>query len=166
MHKLNLVFKFMLCVASVFTTCVNAQAVFMCTGDDGVVEYTNNRSKNCKELKLQKLNVIPSSNYSKPSSGSSNIKNDSFSPLPAFPNVTQNVQQQRDNDRKNILGKELDTENKKLQELQKEYNGGMPERRGDEKNYQKYLDRVEQLKKDITRAQGNVESLKKEMGLK
>jgi hypothetical protein len=145
-------------------TLANAQAVFMCTGDDGVVEYTNSKNKNCKELKLQKLNIIPSSNYPK-SLGSASTKIDN-APLPSFPNVTQNVQQQRDNDRKSILGKELDIEAKKLQDLQKEYNGGMPERRGDEKNYQKYLDRLEQLKKDMSRTQGNIESLRKEMGLK
>ena len=37
-------------------------------------------------------------------------------------------------------------EEERLAALQKEYNNGEPERRGDERNYQKYLDRVAELK--------------------
>ncbi len=164
MHELNKLFcKLTICAFSVFSVHANAQSVFVCSSEDGTVEYTNNlKSKNCKELKIQKSNVIPSSAKS---SNSFSNKNANIT-LPPFPSISQNVQQQRDGDRKNILSKELDTENKKLQDLQKEYNGGMPERQGNEKNYQKYLDRVEQMKKDITRSQGNIESLKKEMGVK
>ncbi|MFM2344390.1 MAG: hypothetical protein RLZZ210_1000 [Pseudomonadota bacterium] len=170
MHELSSILsKFMICaslVCSTYSTYASAQ-VFMCTGDDGVVEYTNNKNKNCKELKLQKLNVIPSSPspYSSPSSNKDSFRNNANLPLPSFPSVSPNTQLQRDNDRKSILGKELSAESKKLQDLQKEYNAGQPERKGDEKNYQKYLDRVEQLKKEVQRAQGNVDSIKKEMGL-
>ena len=42
-------------------------------------------------------------------------------------------------------------EEEQLGRLQKEYNNGEPERQGDEKNYQKYLDRVAEMKAGIER---------------
>jgi uncharacterized protein YdcH (DUF465 family) len=47
--------------------------------------------------------------------------------------------------------------------LKKEYNGGEPERLGNEKNYAKYLDRTEMLKNDIARTEKNTEALKREV---
>ena len=51
----------------------------------------------------------------------------------------------------------------RLGELRAEFNGGEPERRGDERNYQKYVDRVQRLKDDIARTESSVSSLKREM---
>ena len=51
----------------------------------------------------------------------------------------------------------------KLAALQKDYNNGEPERRGDERNYQKYLDRVEEMKAALTRKEADVASLKREL---
>ena len=70
----------------------------------------------------------------------------------------------REQDRKRILAEELANEEKRLSEIKKEFNGGEPERNGDERNYQKYLDRTEKLKADLSRAEQNVEALKREMG--
>jgi hypothetical protein len=50
-----------------------------------------------------------------------------------------------------------------MTEQKKEFNGGEPERRGDERNYQKYLDRVEKLKEDIQRSENNLKSLDREL---
>ena len=40
---------------------------------------------------------------------------------------------------------------------------GQPERQGDERNYQKYLDRVEQMRGDIARTEANIASVKREL---
>jgi len=53
-----------------------------------------------------------------------------------------------------------------LAALQKEYNNGQPERRGDEKNAQKYLDRVAELKAAVTRKEADVAALRRELGNK
>ena len=47
--------------------------------------------------------------------------------------------------------------------LQMEYNNGQPERIGNEKNYQKYLDRVAGLKQNIQFTQSNIEALRREL---
>lgn len=62
-----------------------------------------------------------------------------------------------------MLEAELSEEERKLQALQAEYNNGQPERQGNERNYQKYLDRTAQLKSDIERSQANVESIRREL---
>ncbi len=80
-----------------------------------------------------------------------------------FPKVDPAAQRARDSDRRRILDDEAKKEESRLAELQKEYNAGEPERRGDERNYQKYLDRVQRLKEDIARTEGNLATIRREL---
>ncbi|MGA0612644.1 hypothetical protein [Caldimonas sp. KR1-144] len=73
-------------------------------------------------------------------------------------------QRARDADKRRILEDELRREEERLASLQKEYNNGEPERRGDERNYQKYLDRVADLKASIERSQADIAALRREIG--
>jgi hypothetical protein len=50
----------------------------------------------------------------------------------------------------------------KLAEIE-EFNNGEPERCGDERNYQRYLDRVEEMKAAIARTQSDLAALKREL---
>lgn len=72
-------------------------------------------------------------------------------------------QRARDSDARKILETELKREDAKLAELRRELNNGEPERRGDERNYQKYLDRVEELKAAVERKQSDVAALRREL---
>jgi hypothetical protein len=47
--------------------------------------------------------------------------------------------------------------------MEKEFNGGQPERLGDEKNYQKYLDRVAEMRSAIERKQIDIAALRREI---
>jgi len=47
--------------------------------------------------------------------------------------------------------------------LQKDYNNGEPERRGDERNYQRYIDRVAEMKLAIARKEADIAALKREI---
>jgi hypothetical protein len=47
--------------------------------------------------------------------------------------------------------------------MEKEFNDGQPERRGDEKNFQKYLDRVAEMRSAIARKQIDIAALKREL---
>ncbi len=82
---------------------------------------------------------------------------------PNFPRVDTSEQKARDADRRAILTDELNTENRKLADLRKEFNNGEPERRADERNAAKYQERVAGLKDSIARAENNVEMLKREL---
>lgn len=72
-------------------------------------------------------------------------------------------QKARDTDARRILEAELRKEEDTLSTLRKDFNDGQPERRGDERNYQKYLDRVEEMKAAITRKEADVAALKREL---
>jgi chromosome segregation ATPase len=77
--------------------------------------------------------------------------------------VNANEQRARDSDARRILQDELKREEDKLAALQKEYNNGEPERRGDERNYQKYIDRVADMKAEIARKESDVAALRREL---
>lgn len=84
-------------------------------------------------------------------------------PRPADSKVDPNEQRSRDSDARRILEAELRTETERLVMLQKEYNNGEPERRGDERNYQKYLERVAEMKAGIARKESDIAALKREL---
>ena len=73
------------------------------------------------------------------------------------------AQRARDTDARRILEGELHNEEGKLGAMEKEFNGGQPERQGDEKNYQKYLDRVEQMRAAIARKQTDIAAIRREI---
>ena len=73
------------------------------------------------------------------------------------------AQRERDSDARRILSDELQREEERLARLRQEFNGGQPERRGDERNYQKYLDRVAEMRATLTRREADVAALKREL---
>lgn len=78
--------------------------------------------------------------------------------------VDAQAQRSRDGERRTVLQNELRSAEAKLAELQRDYNGGNPERQGAERNnYQKYLDRVAELKAGITRQEADIEAIKREI---
>ncbi len=78
--------------------------------------------------------------------------------------VDANEQRARDTDARRILEDELRKEEQQLAALQKEYNNGEPERRGDERNFQKYQDRVAELKAALARKESDIAALRRELG--
>ena len=79
--------------------------------------------------------------------------------------VDADNQRARDADARLILEAELKKAEARYGELVKEYNNGEPEKIGPEhRNYQKYLDRVAELKAGIARAESDIAGLKRELG--
>lgn len=153
--------------------------IWRCEGAGGVVEYSNNpasgRSANCRTVDLPAITTIPAPRLpaqapaARPPAASASSASSAGTAAPAgaaagsFPRVEANAQRTRDLDRRRILEDELRREETRLADLRGEFNGGEPERRGDERNYQKYLDRVQRLKDDIARSESAVASLRREM---
>ena len=73
------------------------------------------------------------------------------------------AQRARDSDARRILEGELRAEEEKLAAMQKEFNNGQPERQGDEKNFQKYIDRVAEMRAAIARKQTDIAALQREI---
>jgi len=82
---------------------------------------------------------------------------------PAGSKVDPADQRARDSDARRILEGELKREEDRLAEMKAEFNNGEPERQGNEKNYQKYLDRVADMKAAIGRKESDIAALKREI---
>ena len=82
---------------------------------------------------------------------------------PAATRIDPAEQRARDSDARRILEAELKREEERLAFMRTEFNNGQPERRGDEKNYQKYLDRVADMKSALARKENDIASIKREL---
>jgi len=132
---------------------VPAQAdIFKCADDDGHVTYSNVASKNCKKLNLDPVNSAPPA------------KAAPRTPTPAtFPKVDENTQKARDTDRRRILESELAAEQRNLEQVKKELAEQEAIRTGDERNYQKMLDRLQPFKDRAALHERNIEAIRKEI---
>jgi chromosome segregation ATPase len=146
-----------------FTLLCACSVLHPAAAQDGAIyrcgnEYTNTATaeqmKNCKLVTGGNVTVLQSAKPATKASGSA--KTAASAPLEA--------QRQRDNDSRAILESELKKTQARLNELNKDYNNGEPEKRGDEaRNYQKYQDRVAELKANIARAQSDIDGLTREI---
>lgn len=136
--------------------------VYRCPGNlyTDALSAKEARDKGCKTLEGAPITVI----QSQVPRGASTARSGSATPAGGGERVGAEDQKARDSDAKRILEAELKKEEDALAALRKDYNEGQPERRGDERNYQKYLDRVEEMKAAITRKEADVAALKRELG--
>jgi hypothetical protein len=87
------------------------------------------------------------------------------SAAPPAARVDAAEQKARDSDARLILEAELKKAEARHAELSREYNNGEPEKRGNEsRNYQKYLDRVAELKADLSRTESDIAGIRRELG--
>lgn len=133
-----------------------AQAqIYECVDANGNKRFTNIKSeaKGCKQLDVGPINTVPA--YKPAPKGA---------PAPAnFPKVDATTQRERDTDRRRILEQELATEQKQLAAAQKALAEQQAIRQGDERNYQRVLDRLEPYQKRVKQHEENIESLKREL---
>jgi hypothetical protein len=73
------------------------------------------------------------------------------------------VQKARDSDARRILEAELKRDEQALADMKREYNNGEPERRGDERNYARYLERVAEMKAAIGRKEADIAAIRREL---
>jgi hypothetical protein len=116
------------------------------------------REKGCRVIEGAAITVVQSPPRAR-SSGSAAAS----TARPGEARVDPAAQRLRDSDARRILADELRTEEERLAALQKEYNNGEPERRGDERNFQKYIDRVAEMKAAITRKEADIAAIKREL---
>ncbi|CAN7595115.1 hypothetical protein [Polaromonas sp. LjRoot131] len=142
-----------------------AQQVFRCAGIGGSTpEYINNakeaQTRSCKLVSGGNVTVVQSTPVAKSTSSSSSASTSTVRVATA----SGPEQRARDSDSRAILEAELKKAEAKLAEQQKEFNNGEPEKQGIEgRNYQRYLDRVAELKDSIARNQSDIAGLKREI---
>jgi hypothetical protein len=115
-------------------------------------------AKGCKPLEISQPTTVPAPQKPKPQPSAPNGAS-----RPEGTKVDPGEQRARDSDARRILEAELKREEEALAVLQKEFNNGEPERQGGERNYQKYLDRVEAMRADIARKQADLAAIRREL---
>ena len=74
------------------------------------------------------------------------------------------VQRARDADARRILETELRREEERLELLKREFNNGEPERRGEERNFALYQQRVAEMRAAIGRKEADIAAIRRELG--
>lgn len=138
--------------------------VYVCVDEDGRREYKNTgATRGCKRVDLPGLSMVPAPTPAPAARPQPAVARPAAAPVD-FPKVDSATQRARDSDRRRILQDEMKAEEQKLATLKREFNNGEPERRGDERNYAKYQERVALMQDDIARTEKNIEALKRELG--
>jgi hypothetical protein len=121
------------------------------------------------EGNMHYTNVAPEKGWRKLSCGvGEQTRGDTVSkggPTPAgFPRVDADTQRGRDGLRRKVLTDELDTEEKLLVEARTAYGDGAPSPLPDEqKDAQKYANRLSKLRQAVSLHEKNIEALRKEL---
>lgn len=156
--------KLCLAVAGLFcagSSALAQQAIYRCGN-----EYTNVVSdpgaRGCTLIEGVNITVVPGTRVPPPAAKAGN-DSAAAAPLPRQ-RVEAGDQKARDADARLILTAELRKAEARQAELLREYNNGEPERRSDEtRNYQKYLDRVAELKASLARTESDIASIRREL---
>lgn len=134
--------------------------VWRCTDPDGRAHYTNikkdTEGRSCQVVTKEVSVVSP------PSAGASRAAPQTATP-PNFPRVDRETQKSRDDGRRRILQDELATEEKSLAEAKAKLTEQESVRLGDEKNYQRVLDRLKPYQDAVERHERNVSALRREI---
>jgi hypothetical protein len=139
--------------------------VFRCPGNPET--YTNllsaqeAKDKGCRTIDGAPITVIAAPPRAKPGPAASGAS--AVVVRPGDARIDPATQRARDTDARRILNEELARDEERLAQMRKEFNSGEPERKGDERNYQRYLDRVAELKASILRKEGDIAALKREI---
>jgi hypothetical protein len=124
--------------------------IWECTDQSGNKRFTNIKSeaKGCRLLNVAVPNTVPATRPPAPKS---------------FPRVDGDTQKSRDAERRRILEQELANEQKLLDQARKDLAEQESMRLGNERNYQRVLDRLEPYKKKVKLHEDNVANLRREM---
>jgi hypothetical protein len=139
-----------------------AKQVYRCPGPP--VLYTDSLSpqeakdKGCRTIEGAPVTVVAAPQRSRPAapaaSGGASRPGDKVDPA---------AQRARDTDARRILADELQREEDRLAAMKQEFSNGEPERRGDERNYAKYQERVAEMRAAIQRKEADVAALRREL---
>ncbi len=124
---------------------------------DGEITYSNVAAappKNSKKIRCFKEKKVPAISSQKQPQTSDGV----------FPSVDGDTQRRRDDERRTILEQELAAEQKRLDAARAQLEEQESVRLGTERNYQRYLDRVQPFKDTVGNHERNVQAIQSEIG--
>ena len=141
-------------------TCTQVQGQIYRCGNEYTNTVTEANKGHCKLVEGGNVTVVQG--FKAPAAAGQPVRVAAVNPSG---NRTDSAEQRgRDSDAKLILESELKKAESRHAELQREYNGGEPEKRGDEaRNYQKYQDRVADIKASMARNESDIAGIRREL---
>ncbi len=132
-----------------------AGTIYKCTDEGGGTLISNTKvNKTCQAVVTGPDSAMPAP--AKPRAAGT--------PSPAgFPKVGEDTQKARDTDRRRILEQEMEAEQKNLEAAKKDLADQEAVRTGDEKNYQRVLDRLQPYKDRVAQHERNIQAIQKEL---
>lgn len=140
--------------------------------DDGNVTYSDSAVRGARRVSCFDPPPVPPAPPPRPAAATPAPGAPASAPGPApastrpsggLPNVDQDTQRRRDDSRRKILMDELAVEEKALADARKALADGEATRQGDERNFQRFLDRVQGLKDRVAQHERNVNALRQEI---
>jgi len=146
-----------------------AGTVYRCPGNP--VLYTDQlspqeaRDRNCTTIEGAPITIVQGRPRTPPAAAAGPAAASGGPPAARAPDqrVDPAAQRARDADARRILTEELRREEARLAELRREFNNGEPERRGDERNFARYLERVADLRTGIQRKEADIAAIRREL---
>jgi hypothetical protein len=151
---MKIVFLISLAVLSWSTSAWAQDRIYRC-GNEYTNTVTEAQAKSCKLISGGNVTVVQAQ---KPGAGRASA------PAQPAQRVDSSAQRAKDSDSRLILESELRKAEVRQLELVKEYNNGEPEKLGlEQRNQQKYLDRITELKAAISRNEGDIDGIRREL---
>lgn len=141
---------------------VHAQdKIFRC-GNEYINNATEAKTRGCKPMEGGNITIIQGTSPQRAATPSASKS--SSAPRSNGSRIDTAEQRSRDSDARVILEAELSKAEERLAQAKKAYANGEPEKEGIEsRNYQRYLDRVAELKAAVTRAESDASSIRREL---
>lgn len=155
-----------LLLASLLCSPLAIADIYKCVDEAGHVTYTNNKptGRGCNTLSRdQAVSSVPGPSVPSRTASVPSPQGGASSAGTGFPRVDPGTQKARDNDRRRILEDELTAEQKSLDAARKELEEQEAVRYGNERNYQKVLDRLQPYKDKVQLHERNIEALRREI---
>ncbi len=143
-----------------------AQAdIFKCVDAEGRTTYTNDRNagRSCQRIQQEITSFGAAPASTRPSAATPAPATTPAASPAAFPRISQNDQRTRDDTRRKVLEQELAAEEAALAEAQTQLAEQEGQRHGNERNYQKVLERLQPFRNKVELHTRNIEALRREM---
>jgi len=142
---MNLGYLLLLVILLSFSSQLHSE-VFKRTDEQGNVTYSNIESNSAEKIDLPPLIVVPSVDTK---------------------GIDDRIRQRRENKiiktQRQEIEQQIAQETDVLEGIKAEYKDGTPDRLGSERNYQRYLNRVDRLKREISLREANLQALHRQL---
>ncbi len=120
--------------------------IYKHTDENGNVSYSNIPSSDSKRIDLPPIIVVPPVDTGE-----------------VEDRIVKRRESMKLNEQREQLQNKIAEEEAQLNDVKNEYKDGMPDRLGSERNYQRYLNRVERLREEISARERNLELMRNDL---